>query len=247
MAEASSRSARRLVSAFRRLNPGRAVTAAAQRFANPMNEKLSVLIVDGNRTNLALMDMLARKQPGCTTLLYSEPVALLDALNTLDFDVAVFDSLLPGISGIEAVARIRQAAPGTLVIMLTVFEEAERVYAALQAGAMGYLLKSTPPDALIAAIREAHEGGAPMTPSIARKVLLQWHAPPAASADHGLNTREREVLQCLVDGLSYKMVGDKLGISINTVRSHIKHIYEKLHVRSNTEAVAKTINQRLLG
>jgi DNA-binding NarL/FixJ family response regulator len=181
------------------------------------------------------------------TGLHADAVSVEDIIALERPQIVLMDIDMPGISGIEAVARIRQAAPGTLVIMLTVFEEAERVYAALQAGAMGYLLKSTPPDALIAAIREAHEGGAPMTPSIARKVLLQWHAPPAASADHGLNAREREVLQCLVDGLSYKMVGDKLGISINTVRSHIKHIYEKLHVRSNTEAVAKTINQRLLG
>ncbi len=161
--------------------------------------------------------------------------------------IVLMDIDMPGINGIDAVARIRRSAPGTLVIMLTVFEDAERVYDALQAGAMGYLLKSTPPAALIAAIREANEGGAPMTPSIARKVLLQLHTPASALPDHGLNPREREVLQGLVDGLSYKMVGDKLGISINTVRSHIKHIYEKLHVRSNTEAVAKTINQRLLG
>lgn len=181
------------------------------------------------------------------TGLHADATSVEDIIALERPQIVLMDIDMPGVNGIEAVARIRKAAPDTLVIMLTVFEEAERVYAALQAGAMGYLLKSTPPDALIAAIHEAHEGGAPMTPSIARKVLLQLHAPPSASGDHGLNAREREVLQCLVDGLSYKMVGDKLGISINTVRSHIKHIYEKLHVRSNTEAVAKTINQRLLG
>lgn len=179
--------------------------------------------------------------------LHADATGVEDIIALEHPQIVLMDIDMPGVNGIEAVARIRKAAPGTLVIMLTVFEEAERVYGALQAGAMGYLLKSTPPDALIAAIREAHEGGAPMTPSIARKVLMQLHAPPSASADRSLNAREREVLQCLVDGLSYKMVGDKLGISINTVRSHIKHIYEKLHVRSNTEAVAKTINQRLLG
>ncbi len=161
--------------------------------------------------------------------------------------IVLMDIDMPGVSGIEAVALIRAAAPDTLVIMLTVFEDAERVYASLEAGAMGYLLKSTPPAALIAAIREVHEGGAPMTPSIARKVLQHLHAPAPSTALHGLNPREQEVLQCLVDGLSYKMVADRLGISINTVRSHIKHIYEKLHVRSNTEAVALTLQRRLLG
>lgn len=164
--------------------------------------------------------------------------------------IVLMDIDMPGINGIEAVARIRSTAPDVLVIMLTVFEDEERVYAALQAGAMGYLLKSTPPTALITAIREAHEGGAPMTPSIARKVMLHLHAPvPSERTDDAalLNPRERDVLQCLVDGLSYKMVADRLGISINTVRSHIKHIYEKLHVRSNTEAVALTLQKRLLG
>jgi DNA-binding NarL/FixJ family response regulator len=163
--------------------------------------------------------------------------------------VVLMDIDMPDVDGIEATRRVRAADPNVLVVMLTVFEEEERVYEALCAGAMGYLLKSTAPAELINAIRDVSTGGAPMTPSIARKVLQRLSrgpAPKPAAAATGLLPREREVLQCLVDGLSYKMVADRLGISINTVRSHIKHIYEKLHVRSNTEAVVKTLNERLL-
>ena len=164
-------------------------------------------------------------------------------------DVVLMDIDMPGMNGIEAVKLIHATTPDLPVIMLTVFDDEERVYASLCAGAMGYLLKNNEPDTILAVINQVHEGGAPMTPSVARKVMhyFQRAAMPTATKDLGLSPREKDVLQCLVNGSSYKMISEKLDISVETVRSHIKHIYVKLHVHNNTEAVARTLKERLLG
>lgn len=160
-------------------------------------------------------------------------------------DVVLMDIDMPGMNGIDAVRELHARHPELPVMMLTVFADEDRVYASLQAGAVGYLLKNDEPTALIDAITEVHHGGAPMTPSIARKVLRQFQQQAASagtpSEDHGLSAREKEVLQGLVDGLSYKMIADRLGITYETVRTYIKRIYEKLQVHNNTEAVAKTL------
>ncbi|MBP7513852.1 MAG: response regulator transcription factor, partial [Flavobacteriales bacterium] len=133
--------------------------------------------------------------------------------------------------------------------MLTTFGDEDRVYNSLRAGAVGYLLKNNDPGAVLDAIQEVHAGGAPMSPSIARKVMLHFQRPETTEdiPDFGLSPREKDVLSGLVDGLSYKMIAERFGISFETVRSHIKHIYEKLHVNNNTEAVAKTLKGKLLG
>ena len=177
---------------------------------------------------------------------------VVDRIASCKPDVVLMDIDMPVVNGIEAVRRIRAKYPDLPVIMLTVFADEDRVYDSLCAGAMGYMLKNDEPDTLLSAINEVYNGGAPMTPSIARKVMMHFQrlpvAPdPADEQDPGLSPREKEVLQCLVDGLSYKMIADQLGISFETVRSHIKHIYEKLHVHNNTEAVAKTIRGGWLG
>ena len=164
-------------------------------------------------------------------------------------DVVLMDIDMPGVNGIAAVRSLHSEYPALPIMMLTTFSDEDRVYDSLRAGAVGYLLKNNDPNDVIEAIHEVRAGGAPMTPSIARKVMLHFQRTPVPeeTPDFGLSPREKEVLNGLVDGLSYKMIADRLEISFETVRSHIKHIYEKLHVNNNTEAVAKTLKGRLLG
>ncbi|HXS69337.1 MAG TPA: response regulator transcription factor [Candidatus Polarisedimenticolia bacterium] len=154
-------------------------------------------------------------------------------------DVILMDINLGGMSGIECVRRLKPQMRETQMVMLTVFEDTEKIFSALSAGASGYLLKRMPPEKLLEAIREVHEGGSPMSAPIARKVvqLLQSHRPPDETAE--LSPREREVLNGLAEGQAYKQIADKLNVSIHTVRNYIRRIYEKLHVRSSAEAVAK--------
>ena len=164
-------------------------------------------------------------------------------------DVVLMDIDMPGRTGIEGLRGIKAGAPGINVVMLTVFEENDRVFDAICAGADGYLLKKTSPARLLDAIGEVRAGGAPMTPAIARQVLRLFpKVPPRRPADESpanLSAREQEILGLLVEGYSYKMIAADRSISIDTVRSHIKKIYEKLHVRSMTEAVSKALRQGL--
>jgi DNA-binding NarL/FixJ family response regulator len=165
-------------------------------------------------------------------------------------DVVLMDIQMPGMTGIDAVKELRSHDPGARVLMLTNFDDDDKVFASICFGASGYLLKNSAPAKIIDAIMELYKGGAPMTPAIAGKVLAMFRAnPPAARApeqDYRLSPREKEVLECLVQGQSLKMVANTLCISYDTVRTHIKHIYEKLHVVSMTEAVAKAIRERLV-
>lgn len=159
-------------------------------------------------------------------------------------DVLLVDIHLPQMSGIEFVARIKTLSPGTLCLMLTMYEDSTQIFDALKAGACGYLLKRTPPQEVVEAILQAHGGGAPMSPEIARRVVSFFHqtAPPPPSPVPELATlavREREVLDLLSKGYLYKEIGEKLEISTHTVNTHIRRIYEKLHVRSRSQAVAK--------
>src|SRR4051794_2911491 len=162
-------------------------------------------------------------------------------------DMVLMDIKMPGISGIEAVAILRHEFPNLPVLMQTVFEDEAKVFAAICAGANGYILKSTSPVKLLEAIKEVAEGGSPMTGSIAAKVLKMFkHQNVKTDPDHGidLSSREKEILALLADGDSYKMISDKLCISYETVHSHIKKIYQKLHVNSVNEAVSKALRNR---
>jgi DNA-binding NarL/FixJ family response regulator len=166
-------------------------------------------------------------------------------------DVVLMDIEMPGRSGIEAVRILKKEFPQVQILMQTVFEDDDRVFDSICAGASGYILKNFLNTRLIDSIRELQFGGSPMSPSVARKVLTKMqqipqHVRPEEAPDYHLTPREKEVLSCVVEGLGYKMVGDKLNISYETVRSHVKKIYEKLHVASLTEAVAKAIKQRIV-
>jgi DNA-binding NarL/FixJ family response regulator len=155
-------------------------------------------------------------------------------------DVVLMDIHLPRMSGIDCVRRLKALDSEQLVVMLTAYEDDELIFQALKAGANGYLLKQTTPVELLAAIRDVHEGGAPMSSYIARKVIQSFHhAQPTDSPTETLSPREREILGLLAKGYTSKEIADLLGVAFQTVHAHVRNIYEKLHVRCRTEAVAK--------
>lgn len=160
-------------------------------------------------------------------------------------DVALVDINLPGRSGIELVAELKAKHPGLHVLMMTVYEDSEQIFNSLKAGATGYLLKRARPEEILAAIKDVVKGGSPMSPEIARKVVLFFHKRRDAAAElEQLTSRETEILSHLAKGNIYKEIADKMNISLDTVRTHLKHIYEKLQVHSRHEAVLKFLNQQ---
>jgi DNA-binding NarL/FixJ family response regulator len=159
-------------------------------------------------------------------------------------EVVLMDINLPGMNGVDCVRELKRLMPQTQVMMLTVYEDTENIFNALAAGASGYMLKRTPRDDLVEAIREVHRGGSPMTTHIARKVVQSFQKPPSTpEATESLSPREAEVLDLLSQGLIYKEISDRLGISYETVHTYIRRIYEKLQVRTRTEAVAKFLRR----
>ncbi|HTY35677.1 MAG TPA: response regulator transcription factor [Bacteroidota bacterium] len=159
-------------------------------------------------------------------------------------DVVLLDLNLPGMSGLDAIERLKKRFPGTRILILTVFEDEEHIFPAIVAGADGYILKKTPTARLLQAIEDAVAGGSPMTPMIAKMTLdLFKRFAPRKSPDDPLTSREREILSLLVDGLGNDEISTRLFISVQTVRNHIRHIYEKLHVHSKSQAVIKAIKQ----
>lgn len=163
-------------------------------------------------------------------------------------DVVMMDINMPGMSGIEAVKIIKENFPNIHLLIQTVFEENDKIFAAVCAGASGYMLKKTPPAQMLEAIHETNSGGAPMTSSVATKVLQMFRLQNSGTTNEfvGLSSREKEILALLVKGKSYKTIATDCFISLDTVSTHVRHIYEKLHVHSKSEAVAKAIRQRLL-
>ena len=165
----------------------------------------------------------------------------LKAIENGSPDVVLMDISLPGMSGIEATARVKEKHPEIDVIMLTVFDDNDKIFDALQAGASGYLLKNASPDDLCRAIFEVRAGGAPMSAEIARLVVEAFHRPTSSESSQACNLskRETEIVQLVAKGMANKEIAADLSISVETVRVHLKHIYEKLHVRSRTEAAMK--------
>jgi len=157
--------------------------------------------------------------------------------------VVLMDINLPAMSGIECVERLKTIAPEVLVMMFTVYEDSDQVFEALVAGACGYMVKSTPPEKVLEAIREVNNGGSPMSSHIARKVVKYFHQARIGQEIASLSKREEEVLHHLSQGCLYKEIADRLGISIDTVRKHLNSIYSKLHVHSRTDAVVKYLRK----
>ena len=163
-------------------------------------------------------------------------------------NVVLMDIDMPVANGIEGLKRIKKMSPGTFIIMQTVFENEEKIFEAIHNGADGYFLKKTAPDKLVEGIRDVLDGGAPMTPLVAKKVLGMFQQQPGVKNENhfDLTKREVDILTMLTKGLSYKMIADATGTSFHTVNTHLKKIYEKLHVHSATEAVAKAFDHRLV-
>lgn len=163
-----------------------------------------------------------------------------------DADLVIMDIDMPGIGGVEGVKRIKNASPEVKVIMHTMFDDDNRIFDSICAGADGYLLKNTSPVQLINALQEAMNGGAPMSPFVAQKVFQYFRQVKTDSDQFNLTAREKEMLELLVKGNSYKMIADKTSVTIDTVKKHLQNIYHKLHVNCGTEAVAKALQHKII-
>jgi DNA-binding NarL/FixJ family response regulator len=203
--------------------------------------KKSVVVVEDNRGLREQIVQILEAAPDlkCLGAFASAEEALPEILGK-NPDVVLMDIRLPGMSGIQCVAEIKKVLPTMQIIMVTVYEDSERIFRALKAGANGYLVKSSPPKTLLAAIRDVSTGGAPLSSHIANKVVRHFHLIGNSPREaENLSPREHEVLELLASGFIYKEIGDKLSIGTETVRTHVKNICQKMHVRSRLEAVAK--------
>lgn len=207
-----------------------------------------VWLVEDNEAYRQAVARVVEEAPG-----FSRPAAFAaceDALAALPSseppDVVLLDIGLPGMSGLDGIPRFTSAVPGVRVIVLTVFEDDDKIFRAICAGASGYLLKMSPVEQITAAIREVREGGSPMNARIARRVLEMFAKLAPVPADYGLTERERDVLHQMVRGLIKKEIAAKLGLSVHTVDTHIRNIYEKLQVHTRSGAVAKALKEKLV-
>jgi DNA-binding NarL/FixJ family response regulator len=202
------------------------------------------IVEDDEGIRASLVNMLSRSsdcRPVCT---YPDAESALADLAAHKPDVVLMDINLPRIDGIECVRRLKEQMPATQFMMLTVYGDSDRLFRSLMAGASGYLLKRAPSSGLLAAIREVHAGGSPMTPQIARRVVQHFrHITEPSSGVEKLTAREKEILAQLAQGFLYKEIGDNLGISMDTVRTYIRKIYDKLQVHSRTAAMIKYLHR----
>ena len=203
--------------------------------------KKSVVVVEDNRGLREQLVQILEAAPDLKCLgAFPSAEEALPQILAKNPDVVLMDIRLPGMSGIQCVAEIKKVLPAMQIIMVTVYEDSERIFRALKAGANGYLVKSSPPKKLLAAIRDVSTGGAPLSSHIANKVVRHFHLIGNSPREaENLSPREHEVLELLASGFIYKEIGDKLSIGTETVRTHVKNICQKMHVRSRLEAVAK--------
>jgi len=200
-----------------------------------------IAIVEDNRIIRESLTEFVQADPECRCVCACATAEeALKLIPKREPDIVLMDIQLPGLSGIECTAQLKQLLPAVHIIMVTVYEDTERIFKALRAGACGYLLKRCSPEELLAAVREVRQGGAPMSREIARKVIASFQEPLAAASEvEGLSPREKDILELLAEGFPNKQIADRLGLTDGTVRWHLRHVYHKLHVRSRTEAALK--------
>ena len=203
-------------------------------------QKRVVIVEDDKGLREQLMLVLKSAADVTCVAAYGSAEEALKSVPEVQPDVVFMDINLPGMSGIECVARLKETMPEVQFIIVTVYEDSERIFRALRSGASGYLVKSGPPEKLLEAIHDVTRGGSPMSTHIARKVVEHFSmVGPAAEGEEPLSPREREVLELLAGGYIYKEIADQLSIATETVRTYVKHICQKMHVKNKTEAVAK--------
>lgn len=210
-------------------------------------KKMKIAIFEDNkkyRESLEFVIVTCNDMELCGS--FEDTTRLLQKIEVLQPDVVLMDINIPGLNGIEAVKAIKAHFPHIQVCMQTVFEDADKIFASLCNGASGYILKNTPPDKILQAIREVAEGGSFFTPSVAKKVLYNFQQQAQQGEYIQLTEKEKEVLRYLVDGLSYKMIAGKVNVSFHTIHTHIGNIYGKLHVNSKGEAINKAMRNKLV-
>ena len=207
---------------------------------------IRIVIVEDNRTIRDGLTVLMNATDGLNCVAgYRDCESMLENIKGDNPDLMLMDIGLPGMSGIEGIKQVKELFPEMVILVLSVYEDDENIFDAICAGASGYLIKKTPPAQLIEAIKEAHAGGSPMTSHIARRVVnfFQENLRLSEDSDIDLSEREKQILSNLAKGQSYKMIADTIYISIDTVRYHIRNIYKKMHVHSQSEAVAKALRK----
>jgi DNA-binding NarL/FixJ family response regulator len=215
--------------------------------ASAVSNGRKIWLVEDNASYRNALARVVNHQPGmtCEQTFSSCEDALAGLGPEKAPDVILLDVRLPGMSGIDGIKRFRDAAPNVRILILTMFDDHEKVFKAICAGASGYLLKSSPQEKIAEAIGEALQGGCPMNAQVARLVLERFTALAPPSEDYGLTDREREVLELMVNGLIKKEIADKLSLSYHTIDSHLRNIYQKLHVNTRAGAVVKAVREHL--
>lgn len=211
-------------------------------------QKIKVIIFEDNKHLRESLQLLISSSGKFECIgAFADTRNVLAVVDKLSPDIIITDIEMPIMNGIDATRMIKNKFPGIPILILTVFDDSEKIFQSLQAGGNGYLLKNSSPDEILNALMEVHNGGSALSPAVARKVIQFFQTNTHAQQnDYHLTQKEKELLQHLVEGMSYKMIADAMMISFETVKSHVKNVYRKLHVSSNSEAVAKAIKQKIV-
>ena len=212
------------------------------------SKKISVVIFEDNKHLRESLQLLISSSEKFECIgAFADTRNIISVIDKLMPDIIITDIEMPVMNGIDATRLIKNKIPEIPILILTVFDDSERIFQSLQAGGNGYLLKNSSPDEILNALTDVYNGGSALSPAVARKVIQHFQsAVPMQQNDYHLTAKEKELLQCLVQGMSYKMIADAMMISFETVKSHVKNVYRKLHVSSNSEAVAKAIKQKIV-